>query len=69
MKFAVCSLLLLITCFGTACTRHQGPVERAGERVDEVIDNVSEGEAPLKKKGPLERAGESIDDTLDGDRR
>jgi hypothetical protein len=44
-------------------------MERAGQRIDEIGDNVSEGEQPLKKRGPLEKAGEAIDDTFDGDRR
>lgn len=46
--------------------KKQGPLERAGERVDEIADNISEGEPALKKKGPLERAGEAVEDTFDG---
>lgn len=59
---------LLIATTMTACHR-AGPMERAGQRIDEIGDNVSEGEQPLKKRGPLEKAGEAIDDTFDGDRR
>ncbi len=55
-------LLLLIT----SCNR-QGSVENAGERMDEIVDNVKEGENPLKKKGAGEKLGEAIDESIDGD--
>ena len=52
--------LLLV---GTAgCNERQGTMESAGKRTDEIIDNVAEGENPLKKKGPLEQAGEELDE-------
>lgn len=63
----ICSLVGAVSF--AACTKRQGPLERAGERTDEIMDNVSEGENPLKRKGALERAGESIDETLGNDRR
>ena len=44
-------------------------MERAGSRVDEIADNVRDGDPPLKKKGAMERAGESIDDALGTDNR
>lgn len=59
-------LLILVTIFGFAflgCER-QGPVERAGERVDEVVDNVKEGQNPLREKGPMEEAGEAVDEAV-----
>lgn len=61
---AAVSLLAITGCQ----SKPQGPLERAGERVDEIADNVRDGEAPLKRKGPLERAGESIDETLKGEK-
>ena len=57
---------LFAITFAVGCQK-AGPLERAGERTDEVIDNIKEGDAPLKKKGPLEKAGESIDKTINGD--
>lgn len=58
--------ILLLICFLplSACSEHKGGGERAGERVDEIIDNVKDGEAPLKKKGAFEKVGESIDETV-----
>lgn len=49
-----------------ACSK-PGPAERAGERADEIVDNVKEGEAPFKKKKTGEKVGEAIDEALDGD--
>lgn len=57
---------LLIASAASGCAERKGPMERAGERIDEIGDNIRDGDAPLKHKGPLERAGESIDDTLNG---
>ena len=47
-----------------ACSK-EGPVEKAGKAIDEVTDNVKEGENPLKKKGAAEKAGEAVDDAID----
>lgn len=57
--------VLLLVCLLplTACAE-KGRGERAGERVDEIIDNVKDGDAPLKKKGAFEKVGESIDDSV-----
>ena len=46
--------------------RNDTPLENAGRRGDEIVDNVKKGKPPLHKNGPLERAGEAIDETLDG---
>ena len=42
----------------------KGSAEKAGERVDEIIDNIKDGDPPLKEKGPMEKMGESIDESL-----
>jgi hypothetical protein len=63
--FIAVSLSLFIGC----AERRQGPMERAGARVDEIADNIEEGKPALHRKGPLEKAGEAVDDALDGDRR
>lgn len=56
----VFSVLLL----GSIGCQNKGPVEKAGERVDEMIDNAKEGENILKEKGPMEKMGESIDESV-----
>lgn len=62
-------VLVLIVAFILPACERPGGGERAGERVDEIVDNVKEGEAPLKRKGPLEELGESLDETTRSDRR
>jgi hypothetical protein len=67
-EFVICLFIALLAVFGCE-TRHKGPIERAGERTDEIIDNVKDGQNPLHKKGTLEKAGEAIDDAVDPDKR
>jgi len=47
------------------CTE-KGPSQKAGERVDEIVDNVQKGDAPLKEKGAVEKMGTSIDGVIQG---
>ena len=49
----------------SACTREDGPLENAGERVDEAVENVKEGDSPFRKKGAGEKAGEAVDRAID----
>ncbi len=56
---SVCVFLALCGC------QEKGAAEKAGERADEIVDNVKHGEPPLKKKGPIEKMGQSIDETLE----
>jgi len=56
--------LIAAGLIGLLGCQEKGPVEKAGERVDEVIDNVKHGDAPLKQKGAAEKVGESIDDSI-----
>lgn len=59
------SLALLLILSGTsACTRHEGPVERAGKKIDDAVDNAKDGENPLHKKGAAEKMGEAVDNTI-----
>ncbi len=57
---------LFLTISAAACA-NEGPVERAGKKLDDAADNVSEGESPFKKKGAAERVGESIDEAVGND--
>jgi hypothetical protein len=56
----------LIVLMGLIGCRKEGSGEKAGERMDEIIDNVKDGDAPFKKKGTMEKVGDSIDDTING---
>jgi len=44
-----------------ASCKEKGPAEKAGENVDEAIENVKDAVDP---KGPAEKAGEKVDDAL-----
>ena len=46
----------------TACERKKGPVEKAGEKIDKAVDNVSDAIDP---KGPAEEAGRALDRATD----
>ena len=65
-KAIALSLALLSVSVLGCRERSDTPLENAGRRGDEIVDNVKKGKPPLHKNGPLERAGEAIDDTLDG---
>lgn len=62
---SVICLSSLLLC-GIGCQR-EGASEKAGKRVDEIVDNVKEGENPLHKKGAAEKVGESLDKAVHGD--
>lgn len=61
--------LATIILSGLIGCQQQGPVEKAGERLDEAIDNVQHGDSPFKKKGPMEKLGESVDDAVKQDEK
>ena len=54
MRQSIFALFIFCLIFAVGC-KQKSTLEKAGERVDEVIDNVSEGDPPLKKKGPAEK--------------
>jgi hypothetical protein len=60
--------VMLAVMMVSGCER-KGPMERTGERLDEIGENIKEGESPLKKKGPMEKAGEAIDDSVEGNKK
>lgn len=64
MRGVVVLGVFLLATVSAGCERREGGAEQAGERVDEVVDNIQEGEPPFKEKGTAEKVGESIDDAL-----
>ena len=58
------SLLIALTIVGILGCEQKGTMEKAGERADEVVDNVKEGQAPFHKKGFAEKTGEAIDKSV-----
>ncbi len=64
MKKNIITICILILSLSLNACSQPGPAEKAGERLDEIGDNIKEGQDPLKKKGTAEKVGESIDETL-----
>ena len=54
---AVCAALALTAAIGLGACEKQGPVERAGEEVDEAVDTI--------KNGGEESTANKVDDALD----
>lgn len=61
-KLQLC--LVAVILIGWIGCQQKGPVQEAGERVDEIVDNVKDGDSPFKHKGPMEKLGESVDDSI-----
>lgn len=61
--------LFAILLMGLIGCQQKGAGERAGERVDEVIDNVKEGDSPFKQKGTMEKLGESVDEAIQPEKK
>lgn len=55
------SLCLFPLAAAVSSCREKGPVEKAGENVDEAVENVKDAVNP---KGPVEKAGEKVDKAL-----
>mgnify|MGYP000131317647 CR=1 FL=1 len=68
MKTAITLSMFAFVLFGSACTRNEGGVEKAGKKIDEAVDNVKDGDSPFHKKGAAEKAGEAIDNAVDSNR-
>jgi hypothetical protein len=46
----------------SGCATHQGPAERAGEKIDRAVEDVQDAVNP---PGPAEKAGRNLDRTMD----
>lgn len=61
----ITSLSLAVLTFGC---ESQGPAEKAGEKVDQAIENtkdaLEEASDKITGKGPVEKAGEKIDEAI-----
>ncbi len=64
MKKITIFTLVLCSMFALAGCRDKGALEKAGERADEIVDNVKDGDPVLHEKGAMEKVGEGIDDAV-----
>lgn len=60
-KFVCVVLTVAITGIFAGCPE-KGPLEKAGERTDEAIEDVKDS---LDPRGPLEKAGAKADEAVD----
>jgi hypothetical protein len=75
-KMMVVGLLLGLLTFPLAACEKKGPAEKAGEQVDQAMEDAKEGmeqgaEAISDKidpQGPAEKAGEKFDEAMDPDK-
>jgi hypothetical protein len=58
--FVALALALCLATGSLGCPREQGPLEKAGEQVDDAIDEITH-----PNEGPLEEAGRKVDESLD----
>jgi hypothetical protein len=61
MKLPLLMSLCLFPLVASVSCKEKGPVEKAGESVDEAVENVKDAVDP---KGPVEKAGEKVDKAL-----
>lgn len=61
MKTTLLLSLCLAPFLVSVSCREKGPVEKTGEKVDEVIEDVKDKVDPA---GPVEKAGEKVDKAL-----
>lgn len=54
------AVLLSVTTGSLGCQREKGTMERAGDKVDEVIDDIAH-----PNEGPIEEAGRKIDEKVE----
>ncbi|MCP5056547.1 MAG: hypothetical protein GY937_07430 [bacterium] len=62
-RTAAAALVAVVLTFGTAGCREEGPAEKAGKKVDEMVDRLRHGdEGDLEKAG--RKLGEAVDDAV-----
>ncbi len=56
--------LAAVLMFGLSACEKQGPLERAGEEVDEAVDRVKDGN--ITEKPLSEKADDAVDEVREG---
>lgn len=58
LKLAIVGAFVMTLAFGTvACVEKKGPMEKAGEKIDDAVDDIGDN---------IEDAGDEIEDAVDG---
>ncbi|MES2438864.1 MAG: hypothetical protein V4584_07350 [Verrucomicrobiota bacterium] len=61
MKLSLLMSVCLAPVLASVSCKEKGPVEKAGEGIDNAVENVKDAVDP---KGPVEKAGEKVDKAL-----
>jgi hypothetical protein len=64
MRWIATVTLVLLMLASVGCPEEKGPMERAGEAIDESIDKLTH-----PNEGALEKAGRKADEALDDARK
>jgi hypothetical protein len=59
-RLAISMVLLALAVAAPGCKRDEGPMEKAGAKIDETVDKITH-----PNEGPIEKAGRKIDDAVD----
>jgi hypothetical protein len=59
-RLVLSMVLLSLGLAAPGCQREKGPMEKAGEKVDEAVDKVLH-----PNEGPLEKAGRKVDEAVE----
>jgi len=57
--FVAIAVVVSVATGSLGCHREKGPMEKAGEKVDEVVDDIAH-----PNEGPIEEAGRKIDEKV-----
>jgi hypothetical protein len=60
-SLVISTLFVATTLFITGCVQ-KGPAQRAGENIDQAVENMKDAVDP---PGPAEKAGRSLDRAID----
>jgi len=62
MKRSIAGMLVVLLLGATlvGCEREKGPIEKAGEKLDETVDKITH-----PNEGALEKAGRKTDEALE----
>jgi ElaB/YqjD/DUF883 family membrane-anchored ribosome-binding protein len=65
-KYGLGAVVVVIAIAALMNCSKKGPAEKAGEKIDEGIENAKDKvEDLVEKKGPLEKAGEKADSLME----
>ncbi len=59
-RLAIAMVLFSLAIGAPGCKRDEGPMEKAGEKIDETVDKITH-----PNEGAIEKAGRKVDEAVD----